>query len=630
MSHFKSCFCCTSVALFALLAASQLQSATCPVPTANPYPWPVWSPTIPAVAPSSTGRTLYVDGTAGLDTNSGLTIQAAFKTIGRAMTGLQAGDTILIRRGLYREPINFLAKNVPSGTALKPITVGSYGDGEVIVDGSPKVTGWRQKAGTVWEVTIGFQPAGLVVNEVPLRQVPQGANAPGAPAVDANGIVGGGGKWHFAGSTAGGTITADMGGAIGNGDANAADIVVPRFSADQEHVYFYQHRYITLKGLTIRGSGSNGVWGYGNNITIESCNIKFNGKAAVSFLPFADTFTNEDNVVLTSHVYHNVLQNWPRGNNGYAVSGGGWPGALAWSGALRPVARGNLVYMNGGEGIISYGNIAGKQTGAALFEQNVAYDNWSVNMYIDNQIDGIARNNFLYNHPINNDNFIYSAPANVEFYGNLGKYSTCLMLADEYNSGDDSTGRAALANTQVYNNVIANCRIGIRDYSEGTPTIQNHGLKNTLIANNTIIMPNVDIPGTSVFGMFLQDNGNKDVGTVIQNNVIVGSTGAPVMFAQKTGPLTGITMNNNVYFSSAAKPFGAGYSVVTYFDFAGWKINAAGADTNSKFIDPQLTDVTGFRAIGSAPYDPNNADLRAQFNTNFALRPRGTWNAGAH
>ena len=100
-----------------------------------------------------------------------------------------------------------------------------------------------------------------------------------------------------------------------------------------------------------------------------------------AFLPLNEPgATNSDNAVLTSHAYHNNLVNWPRGNNGFAESGGGWPGTLVWSGALRPLARGNIVHMNGGEGIISYGTEAGRQSGSALFEQNVAYDNWSVNM----------------------------------------------------------------------------------------------------------------------------------------------------------------------------------------------------------------------------------------------------------
>jgi hypothetical protein len=647
MGNFRKQFFAAAFAACPLLTASIAYAQVCTVPPTNTgaYPWPVWSPTIPVVPPSTTGKTLYVDGTNGNDASNGLAVGTAFKTIGRALSNLAAGDTILIRKGLYREPINLNAKSVPSGTLAKPITIGSYGDGEVIVDGSPKVNGWRRVAGTIWEATINFAPTAVVVNEVPLKQVTQGQNGSTAPQVGKAGVTSGSGKWHIGG----GILTADMGTAIGSGDPNLADIVVPKFSADQEHVFFFRQSYITFKGLTIRGSGSNGIWGYGSNITVDSCNIKFNGKAAVSFIPDSDpNILSMDNKVLYSHIYQNVMQNWPRGNNGFAESGGGWPGTVVWSGNLRPVARGNIVYMNGGEGIISYGSINGKQTGSALFEQNVAYDNWSVNMYFDNQPNNIARNNFLYNHPIDPSNYLYWAGPNNDPWGILSKYSTCLMLADEYNSGASSTGFAALDYTQVYNNVIANCRIGIRDYAEGSPTAANHGLRNTLIANNTIILPNNQLQGTDVFGIYLQDNGTRNVNTVIQNNVIYGFTSgtSPIgtgalMFSQKTGPLSGISLNNNVYYTLATKPFGAGNNSVTYYDFAGWK-TATGADSASRFQDPKLVDVTKFAVAGPAPYNPLYANLAAgsgaagagafqgSYANNFELKPRNTWNAGAY
>lgn len=638
------------VVLSLALVAATLYAQSCPVggfntgSSAGTYPWPVWTGVIPQVPPSSTGKTYYVDGTNGIDSSAGTTATAAFKTISKALTLLAAGDTILIRKGLYREPIDLSSKGVPSGTAAKPITIGSYGDGEVIVDGSQKVTTWRLVSGTVWEAPITFTPIGVVVNEVPLRQVTQGQGGSTAPQVGKAGVTSGSGKWYFGSST----ITADMGTAIGSANPNQADIVVPLSSQDQQHVYFFRQSYITFKGLTIRGSGSNGIWGYGSNITVDSCNIKFNGKAAVSFIPDSDPgIQSTDNSVLYSHIYQNVLSNWPRGNNYNAEAGGGWPGTVVWSGNMRPLARGNIVYMNGGEGIISYGTAAGKQSGSALFEQNVAYDNWSVNMYFDNQPNNIARNNLLYNRPMNNENYLYVGSQYP--YNALGKYSTCLMLADEQNSSDSTNGYANLANSQVYNNVMAGCRIGIRDYSEGAQTVNGHGLKNTVIANNTIIMPANTIPNTDIFGIYLQDNTapsgtNRNVNTIIENNIIYGFNSDPVIFSQRKGALSGITLNYNTYYSAAAKPFGAGDSAVSYFDFTGWKSNAVGSEANSKYQDPLFVDVAHFRTTGTTPYNPANAALKAGspalgagasigaiLSGNFAGSARGQpWNIGAY
>ncbi|WP_347261947.1 hypothetical protein, partial [Rudaea sp.] len=41
-----------------------------PPPTAG-YPWPVWTPDLVAVPPSTTGKTYYVDTSAGKDSNAG-------------------------------------------------------------------------------------------------------------------------------------------------------------------------------------------------------------------------------------------------------------------------------------------------------------------------------------------------------------------------------------------------------------------------------------------------------------------------------------------------------------------------------------------------------------------------------
>ncbi len=611
------------------------------------FPWPVWTPAIPVVPPSTTGITYYVDGNGGSDSNTGRASTLSFKTIAKALSVLAAGDTILIKKGLYREPIDLNAKSVPTGTQAKPITIGSFGDGEVIVDGSAKVNNWTNVSGSVWRASVPFTPIGIVVNEVPLKQVTQGQGGSTAPQVGISGVTSGSGKWHIGG----GVITADFGTTIGTGNPNTADIVVPNNVGNQAHVFFFNQNYIRFVGLTVRGSGSNGIWGYGSNITVQSCNIKFNGKSAVSFLyNSAAGVQTTDNSVITSHIYHNVLSNWPRGNNGYAESGGGWPATVNWSGQLRPLARGNIVHMNGGEGIASYGSFQGKQFGSALFEQNVVYDNWSVNMYFDNQPNNVARNNFLFNHPADYNaattNFLYVS--NTFFpYDRIGRFSVCLMFADEQNSSDGINNYANVDGTKLYNNLIAGCRIGIRDYSEGSITQQYHGVKNTLIANNTIIMPSGTFPNASTFGIFLLDNANRNVNSVIANNIIYGFNNDALIYAELTGPLTGITLNNNLYFSTGATPFGSGNgnvasSPVKRYNFSNWKVNAAGSDTSSLFAAPLLVDANHFNGAGITPYVFGKADIGSSSPArnlgitqlfsppvNFRLQNRSSWNAGA-
>ena len=605
-----------------------VSSPAVPVPTAG-YPWKVWTADAVVVAPSSSGTTYYVDASAGKDTNDGKSLALAFASVKKAVASVAAGDTVLIRAGLYREGINL--GNAPSGTAAKPITFGSYGNGEVILDGSTKVSVWTQVSGTVWQAPVTFTPIAVVINDVPLKQTPDGQTA----------VTAGSGKWYY--NAGGKTIVAD----VGNGNPNQADIVVPGNDGGQQHVFFFGDWY-NFKGLTIRGSGSNGIWGYGSHVTVESCNIKFNGKSAVSFMVNSGGTGNTDNSVLYSHIYQNTMLNWPRGNNGFADSGGGWSGGIAWETNLRPVARGNIVHMNGGEGVISYGTQAGKPSGSALFEQNVVYDNWSVNMYFDNQPNDVARNNIIFNHPADTSTW-FKPPSSGYPWTELYKYSVCLMLADEENSSDSTGNYANLSGTQVYNNLLAGCRMGIRDYSEGNAhTIKYHGLKNTLIANNTIILPASPPPNTDTIGIFLQDNTtpsgvNRNVNSVIQNNVIYGFGNVPLIWSELAGPLLGIAIDyNNYYGVTSTSSFRVGSNSVASIGLVAWQSQLSGAETHSTFQDPKLVGIAQFNVGGITPYDYKNADLSATsplrgagtaqstISTNLIGASRaGNWNLGA-
>jgi len=625
-------------ALAVLSAVVPLASVLAQAPAT--YPWPVFTGAVVAVPPSSTGLTYYVDGAGGNDAHDGLSLANAFKTVARAVSVVAAGDTVLIRAGLYREGIDLVA--APSGTAAKPITFGSYGDGEVILDGSAKVTGWVRHSGNVWKAPVAaFTPSAVVVNETPLREVSHGQTST-APSVGLAGVTAGSGAWFY--DTAAHLLYADMTTTLGAGDPALADIVVPNSDGAQAHVYFYLGDYYTFKGLTIRGSGSSGVWGYGNHVTVESCNIKFNGKGAVSF---QGPPGNVDNAVLTSHIYNNVLINWPRGNNDYV--GGGWPSGLGWYDSLRPLARGNIVHKNGGEGILTYGTQAGSASGAALFEENVVYDNWSVNVYIDNQPDGVVRRNFIFDHPRNLSDLLYQGTS--YWTDDVARKLTPVgvMLADEEWSSDATNHYANLDRTSVVNNVLAGNRVAIRDYAEGPNAEAWHGLKNAVIAGNTIVLPAQASPDYNA-GIEIQDNmtpsgTNRNTSSLIENNVVYGFNADLLVWSRQATNVAGITWNHNVYFSSGATVFGSGVPAVAA-SLAGWQAAHPGFDAASLWLNPLLVGVTQFAAAadtspvydwryaaptGSSPAKGAGVSLSSFFTDDFTLAPRpaGAYDAGA-
>jgi len=543
-----------------------------------------------SVPDSTTGATYYVDGAAGSDGNDGTSPAKAFKTIAKAVSVVVAGDTVRIRAGFYREGINVQTSGEPG----KPITFGPYGDGEVILDGSPEVKGWTVDAGKIWKVKLSFKPIGVVVSETPLKEVSHGQTQL-VPIEGKAGVTEGSGKWYFDDPTQ--TLYADMGAALGDGDPNQADIIVPKDDGAQEHVYFYNASNIRFYGLTIRGSGAAGVWGYGSDVTVESCDIKFNGKAGVVFQePGA-----KNNAVLKSHIYHNILLNWPRGNN--ENTGGGWPSAIGAYANLGMIARGNVVHKNGGEGILTYGTEAGVQSGQVIIEDNVVYDNWSVNVYIDNQPGCVVRRNFIYDHAPSFDDLLAK---NSYMTDDVGRKLTPqgVMLADEEWSSDATNGYANLAGTKVYDNIIASCKVGIRDYAEGSSAEANHGLKDTLIANNTILLPQYQSPDYNA-GIYLGDNGSNNTGSFVVNNIIYGFGVGQLVYLSQSSGITGVTFDNNVYFATS----GADAAFEPGGNFDGFKAASPSWDSASIFADPQLAAPSSY--TGAMIFDPKGASIGA-------------------
>jgi hypothetical protein len=106
----------------------------------------------PALAPSKegNGRRLFVDakatGAAGQDGSEA----RPFATIQQAADVAQAGDTVYVKAGVYRETVT--PKN--SGTAAAPITFRPYMRDVVTISGAERVTGWAPDAGKVYKAPL--------------------------------------------------------------------------------------------------------------------------------------------------------------------------------------------------------------------------------------------------------------------------------------------------------------------------------------------------------------------------------------------------------------------------------------------------------------------------------------------
>ena len=96
--------------------------------------------------------TFYVSADSGNDSNDGQSLSSPFETIQRAATVASAGDSVLIRGGVYRESVTPLR----SGTSGNPITFSAYNGEDVVISGADVVTGWTQTPGmpNVWQATV--------------------------------------------------------------------------------------------------------------------------------------------------------------------------------------------------------------------------------------------------------------------------------------------------------------------------------------------------------------------------------------------------------------------------------------------------------------------------------------------
>ena len=104
-------------------------------------------------------RTWFVSPS-GSDQSLG-TISQPFKTIQHAAGLAQAGDTVYLRAGTYRETVT----PAHSGTSAAPITYSAYNNELVTIDGADPITGWADYSKSIYDAPQPFD-LGAGNNEV--------------------------------------------------------------------------------------------------------------------------------------------------------------------------------------------------------------------------------------------------------------------------------------------------------------------------------------------------------------------------------------------------------------------------------------------------------------------------------
>lgn len=257
--------------------------------------------------------------------------------------------------------------------------------------------------------------------------------------------------------------------------------------------------WIVVSGFVVRNSKYIGVELSGRHNVLDQVYSHHNRETGI--LARGDYST-----VQNSRIWRNAL------NNEFgAQSGGGWASGLS---AARDnvdgktdyaVLRGNISWENWGEGVSSF------EANGTVIENNIAYDNYSTNIYLSDSTNVLCQGNFVY---------MTSGSYTAGYGAHVG-----IMMGDE-------VYRPPSANIVVINNIAYNNKRNFF-WWQGD---RGGGLVNGLIANNTFV--------NSTFEAGVVINQGSHQSTRFINNIIVQDGSLPVASIAANAQLT---MSNNLW-----------------------------------------------------------------------------------
>lgn len=505
------------------------------------------------------GTIYYVDGTKGNDKNLGTSWLQPFKSIGRAVDqyqGLKAGDTVVIKPGVYKERITISSKGLPENRIL----IGPAGKGEVIIDASMPTGPWEEFSAGVYKARCEKKPRTIVVDEVPI--FPEFT----LDAVQES-------RWYY--DEAEKTLYMKVAGGDSPDNHEVGIIEDGKYG---HAVFLHNAENVTLYGLTIKYAAGKGVEILGPNNRVEKCKIMFNGSTGIGVFSHENIRTFNSQFV-KNYLYHNYIRNWPRGR----YKSGGWGSGIGGNTSERNIIRGNIVTKTGGEGINATGHYD-------IIEDNISYDNWSVNFYVDNRHDVTINRNFSYCTDPNPKELYNNGDPTPEDGKNLRRLrADGIMTADEYKI-------AEAENIRITNNVVIGCRRGFNHYPLG----EGSGLKNFLVANNTFILPNRNSESENYTGIRIPYNDGNNINTIFRNNIVYGTHVDTILLSVQTSlvgtgdPFKGIMLDHNIFYHTkgSRKAFHVGprwsqFSRMDYYQIEKRK-TAAPWFLQNQFIDPKF------------------------------------------
>lgn len=439
----------------------------------------------------------------GSDTNDG-TFLYPFKTINRAVSVAEAGDTIYVRGGEYKEMnglLNQLRIN-KSGQSGFPIVIKNYEAEKPIINQTKQITSnWSNYSGYIYVAT--------VPNEIISGHPNYGNPIPISIVTIDTSLL------YSASSLASMTK--------GSFYQDGANLYVwtPYDDSPENHIFgmikdflesadwheaagvYITGDYIEMSGFEIRNSSGMGIYCKGSYNKFTNNKILFNSSCGFKIVGTAngDIITGGfDNEFSDNEVMECVLENWPR----YSMPDFCplcWAGAIAFNCCKNGKILRNKVYRNHGEGISTGGAAMGLPSSVGLIiSENELWDNYSVQIYIHGSSDCVVDKNFMYNtgrYP----------PVSPNLSRNLPGITTAL----ETWSGSQYSH---LKNNVFTNNIVVNAQCGFQFFCD----YDGSGISDYIIANNTFV-------NSRWVGLWLDGFSGSSVcshtNNIIQNNIFI-------------------------------------------------------------------------------------------------------------
>jgi parallel beta-helix repeat protein len=277
-------------------------------------------------------------------------------------------------------------------------------------------------------------------------------------------------------------------------------------AADKATVHLTETEFVDFSGFEVRNSPFMGInmW-YTKNTRVLNNHVHHARRNGIYAGADARGFSSD--VTISGNIVRNTVEE----NQYHSMGTEGWAGAVVVSYTDRFTITSNKIYNNDGEGLIA---LRGDN---ALIQGNEIYDNYSVELYIDNARFVTVDRNLVY------------STGDTRWYRD-GYPAAGIAVANETNTIMNPS-----SDNTFTNNIVVGSRWGF--YYGAWES--GGGLRNTKVLNNTFY-------GTKQAVITIENDAHTN--TIVQNNIFY-STGSP---DPRYAGVGGVTYRNNLWYGGNA------------------------------------------------------------------------------